>query len=175
MSNLQCKECFVDLLAQSQSRIMGYIYCLVHNFNDTEDLYQQTCLVLWRKFHEYEPDTDFLHWALRIAHFEVANCLRRRHRSMQFSQEFLAELSDSSDLGPMADDDTRLTALRACLEKLGADQRELIDQRYGLRKRLKDLADELGRSPQSLSNSLGRIRLALLNCMRRAQIAEEGG
>ncbi len=170
----QQRKCFVDLLARAQSRIMGYIYCLVHDFNDTEDLYQQTCLVMWRKFDEYEPGTPFLQWALRIAHFEVTNCLRRRSRRSQFSQEFLAELSAEPDPEPSADEDARVAALRHCLKELKAQDLDLIDHRYGLRKRLKDLAAELGRSPQSLSNTLGRIRLALLNCMRRSRIAEEG-
>jgi RNA polymerase sigma-70 factor (ECF subfamily) len=170
----QRRECFVDLLARSQSRIMGYIYCLVHDFNDTEDLYQQTCLVMWRKFDEYEQGTQFLQWALRIAHFEVTNCLRQRRRRTQFSQEFLAELSAEPDLDPVGDEDARVAALRHCLKELKTQDLNLLDHRYGLRKRLSELAGELGRSPQSVSNTLGRIRLTLLNCMRRVRLAEEG-
>lgn len=95
---------------------MGYIYCLVHDFNDTEDLYQQTCLVMWRKFDEYEQGTQFLQWALRIAHFEVTNSLRQRRRRAQFSQEFLAELSAEPDLDPVGDEDARVASAAALLE-----------------------------------------------------------
>jgi RNA polymerase sigma-70 factor (ECF subfamily) len=153
---------------------MGYIYCLVHDFNDTEDLYQQTCLVMWRKFDEYEQGTQFLQWALRIAHFEVTNSLRQRRRRAQFSQEFLAELSAEPDLDPVGDEDARVAALRHCLKELKTQDLNLLDHRYGLRKRLSEMAGELGRSPQSVSNTLGRIRLSLLNCMRRVRLAEEG-
>ena len=55
---------------------MGYIYALVHNMNDAEDIYQQTSVILWRKFEEYEAESDFFRWASIIARYEVLNFFR---------------------------------------------------------------------------------------------------
>ena len=57
---------FTDLLHESRSRLYGYIYALVQNQADAEDLFQETTLCLWQKFEEFEQGTDFGRWATRV-------------------------------------------------------------------------------------------------------------
>src|SRR5262249_35538535 len=46
---------FAEHLRQSQTRLYGYIHSLVRDLNDADDLFQQTSLILWKKFDEYDP------------------------------------------------------------------------------------------------------------------------
>ena len=52
---------FAALLRENRSRVFGYLLALVQNLSDAEDLYQQTALVLWEKFSQYEPGYRFWH------------------------------------------------------------------------------------------------------------------
>jgi RNA polymerase sigma-70 factor, ECF subfamily len=58
---------FVELLQRSTGQILAYLNAILLNFNDAEDVFQESCVVLWQKFDEFESGTNFLAWALRIA------------------------------------------------------------------------------------------------------------
>ena len=63
-----------------QARLYGYIHSLIPDINDADDLYQQTALVLWNKFGEFDRARDFFAWACGVARGEAANFARRRAR-----------------------------------------------------------------------------------------------
>ena len=54
---------FVDLLQRATGQILAYINALLLNWNDAEDVFQDSCVVLWQKFDEFRPGTNFLAWA----------------------------------------------------------------------------------------------------------------
>jgi RNA polymerase sigma-70 factor, ECF subfamily len=60
-----------------------------------------------------------------------------------------------------------LTALGSCMERLPHNDRQLITLCYVEGESVSQVADAAGRSPQSVHNSLRRIRNWLLDCIRR--------
>ena len=166
-------ERFVRLFAENQRRILAYVYSLVPHVQNAEDICQKTSLVLWRKFHQLEPDGDFLAWACRVAYLEVRNFRRTAARDrLRFSDELLAYLAEDrmADLpaaGP------RLVALRECVRKLGPPQRELLEHAYSSRGSIAQLAERLGQAAQTVYNRLFRIRRLLFDCVQR-RLATEG-
>ena len=52
------------LMTRHQRQIFGYIYTLVPNRADAEDILQETSLVICEKFDEFKEGTDFVAWAL---------------------------------------------------------------------------------------------------------------
>ena len=70
-SQQECpSEDFVLLLATCQRPIFLYAMSLLGNVQDAEDVVQESGLVLWKKFHEYQPGTDFVRWACQIARYQ---------------------------------------------------------------------------------------------------------
>jgi RNA polymerase sigma-70 factor, ECF subfamily len=166
-------EQFIELLSSHQRQLLGYIVALVHNMDDAEDLLQQTNLVLWRKFDDYRPGTEFIRWACHVAHLEVLNFLRRRQRSpMRLDEQLLRQLSDQRLARGHLYQRYR-EALRPCMERLAEDDRELLSLCYGGALSIKDIATRLGRSADSVYHSLRRIRCALLECITRTAAHEE--
>ena len=55
---------FAGLVRLHTGQVLAYINALVLDWNDADDLFQETCLVLWQKFDEFRPGTNFLAWAL---------------------------------------------------------------------------------------------------------------
>ena len=62
---------FADQLREAQSRLFGYIHSLVRDLDDADDLFQQTTLILWNKFGDFDPARSFLSWACGVARLEV--------------------------------------------------------------------------------------------------------
>ena len=49
---------FAQLLAEHQTRLFGYIYAIIPNMTDAEDVYQDTVLTLWQRFNDYQVGTN---------------------------------------------------------------------------------------------------------------------
>ena len=78
---------FVELLSQCERRLYSYILSLVPNFNDADEIAQQTRLRLWERLDRYEPGRDFGAWACTIAHYEYLTWRGKQSRDrLQFSQ-----------------------------------------------------------------------------------------
>ena len=46
MGETNNSEMFAELLAAQQGRLLAFIYALVHNIGDAEDIYQETAIAL---------------------------------------------------------------------------------------------------------------------------------
>jgi RNA polymerase sigma-70 factor (ECF subfamily) len=164
----ESKAEFAELLRQHQSQLFAYIYSLVHNFDDADDLFQQTSLVLWDKFDQFDRSKRFLPWACGVARYEVLNYLRARNRHrLYFSDELnlaLVEAQDDLEAEPLED---QRDALAGCIKKLRRRDAELLEAFYGRSLCVSDVANAWGRSTHSIHNSLRRIRRALFECVRR--------
>lgn len=158
---------FVSALAASQMRLYGYVLSLVGNREQAHDVLQQTNLVLWQRSDDWEPGTNFIAWAMRVAYFEVLAFRRDRVREKLIFDDGLIQRIEQqvNRTAPEAED--RHAALRKCLERLPANHRELIQMRYGEGRDVASLAAELGRKSNTLAQTLHRIRAALLDCIQR--------
>lgn len=158
---------FVELLTQHQGQVFGYIYALVRNFDDAEDLFQQSSLVLWDKFDQFADGTNFVRWACTIAQYEVLNFIRKRQRNqLYFSEQFQRELAVMQSEMDADEAAARRDALAGCLERLDEGDRQLVQQCYGSNRSFKDVAACLGRPAQFIYDALSRIRRVLLNCVK---------
>jgi len=169
----QRKAEFADILKRDQSRLYGYIHSLVRDLNDTDDLFQQVALILWRKFDTFDRQRSFFSWACGIARLEVANFLRSRGRQrLYFSDELNLLLIDAQEELTCDESEARRQALTHCVEKLRERDRVLLRERYAEDTGVAESASQQGRSPQSAYNSLRRIRRALFECIGRTLASE---
>src|SRR5215470_16313964 len=110
---------FADHLRQAQTRLYGYVHSLVRDLNDADDVFQQTTLILWKKFAEFDRRRGFFPWACGIARLEVANFLRSRgRRRLYFSDDLNLLLIEAQEELENAELECRRDALAQCVEKL---------------------------------------------------------
>jgi len=166
-------ERFAQLLATCQRRVFLFALGLVHNAADAEEVLQETNLVLWRKFDQYQPGTDFGRWACRIAHYEALKFRQRRMRKERlFSDDFIDTLAAEAERS-LDEVDSRREALHRCLGKLKQPDRQLVMRRYQQGATTRSVAEAFGRSVQGTRKALHRIRTALLTCIERTLAIEE--
>jgi RNA polymerase sigma-70 factor (ECF subfamily) len=174
MEELSSYERFSELLGGSHTQLFGYLYALVQDIHDAEDLYQTTSVVLWRKFDSYREGSNFFQWAKTVAHYQALNLLRsRKHRRAVFSESFCEELAVVWGEVGAERWESRRKALSACLTKLPENDRKLVEACYGTSQSLCDTAKDLGRAPKGVYDALARIRRLLLRCIE-ASLAKEG-
>lgn len=168
---------FAQMLTLHEPRLFGYIYALVLNMADAEDIYQDTVLALWRKFEAYQPDTNFAAWVRATARFEVQHFFRgKSRRRLHFDESLLAELAEtqsSVDLASDSPQESYTKSLQRCKNLLPENDRRLIELCYSATANITQTAGRLGRSPQSVCNSLSRIRRMLFDCIRRTMEAKD--
>jgi RNA polymerase sigma-70 factor (ECF subfamily) len=153
------------LMTRHQRQIFAYIYALVPNRYDAEDLLQETCVVICEKFHEFREGTDFVAWACQVAYWRVRYSRQKFARSkVVFDQEIVDALAQTA--GTMIEEmDDRHVALGDCLQKLPSRDRDLLLTRYEPGSGVEEAARRSGRTLQTAYKALARLRKLLLDCV----------
>jgi RNA polymerase sigma-70 factor, ECF subfamily len=159
---------FVPLFTRHGRQLYAYILTLMGNDPGADDVFQETSTLMWEKFEQFEPGTNFVAWGCRIAYFRVLNYRKsRRQQTLLFSEAFYQAIE--SEVASQSDDlDTELRALEECYSKLSQQERDLIDRRYSSQATVKQLASNLGRPLSTVYRMLDRVHAALLNCIENA-------
>lgn len=156
---------FLQQLLGCQQRLYTYILKLVVNSTDAQDVLQETNLVLIRKQAEFRDIENFTGWAARIAYNQIlAHWTKKRRNRMQFDDELLNQLADEG-AGRLDTDDSGLALLGDCLDKLSRQDRDLVGKRYEANLSAGEIAAQVGRSAQAISQALYRIRYTLMRCI----------
>lgn len=166
-------EEFVVLLARHERLLGAYVMTLVPHPADADDILQDSKVIMWRHFHQFEPGTNFAAWARKIAFHQVLAFRKRRHRDkLDFSDEFLhsvaAEMESSS-----THLETRERALHDCMGKLPTDHRQVLHLRYHEALSLEEMTSRLQRTTTALYRLLSRIRHALHTCITKSLAASD--
>jgi RNA polymerase sigma-70 factor, ECF subfamily len=158
---------FVRLYTASSRRIYTYILTLLPNRADAEDVFQDVGTLLWEKFDEFTPGSQFGAWACRIAYFKALKYRARKASHTRLFKETAME-TIYAEMEAMDDSlDTEYRALGECFAALPEPDRRLIEQRYGPSGSPREIAAVSGLPIKRVYKVLDRIRKALLGCVTR--------
>jgi RNA polymerase sigma-70 factor (ECF subfamily) len=165
------REEFARVFSRNARRIYGFIMTLVFNHHDAEEVFQNTNVVLWNKFADFQPGSNFFAWASKIAYYEVLSLMKQKRRSRTFSDEALELLA--TEAVALSDQSTeRYEALEECLARLDPPDRELLQERYYYQRPPKQIAASQSKSVHAVYRALSRIHNLLLNCVQRSMKAD---
>jgi RNA polymerase sigma-70 factor (ECF subfamily) len=166
---------FVALLTAAQRRLYAFICTLVVDRADAEEVLQETNLALWQQTERFEPGTDFLAWACRVAHFKVLKLRDSRKRQRVQLDDAVIELLATESIeeqrlhGQLAAEryERRRLALVACLEELSERNRSALTMHYQGGQSLAAIGVQFGRTANAVAQLLHRIRSALRGCVEK--------
>ncbi|REJ80463.1 MAG: RNA polymerase subunit sigma-24 [Bacteroidetes bacterium] len=155
-----------ELIRRYKQRIYSSIFFLVRNRELAEDLFQETFIKIinsLRKNH-YNEQGKFLPWALRIAHNLVIDHFRKQklmplqHDSEEFSVFDILPQKEKNPVERIIHDE-KMELVRALLDKLPKDQREVVILRHYGGLSFKEISKMLD---ININTALGRMHYAIL-------------
>ena len=157
---------FSELVAANRSRVFGYIYAMLHNMSDAEDVYQQTTVLMWQKFAEFQPGTSFGSWSLKIAYYTIKNFQRSQSRKhVFFSDVVMEKVANSYRAIDEERSSERLQAMIDCVKRLPEKHQHILRLHYGENAPISQIAQWQGKSRAAVSMILSRLRRSLFECI----------
>ena len=164
---------FLKRFLADETRLRAYFIAVTGTASDADDLLQETAVVLWRKYEQYDQSREFLPWALGVARLEAMKWRQRKARSkLVFSEEAMSLLSETAERMEKTPDE-RLPALRNCLERLPPDSLSTLLLRYEKGESLENMALKLSKTIGAVMTKLSRIRDILRRCMEKSMMGNE--
>jgi RNA polymerase sigma-70 factor (ECF subfamily) len=132
------------LFARHRKRVFHFIQRMVRNSSIAEDLVSQVFLDVWRSASRFECRARVSTWLLAIARFKALSSLRRRGFE-NLDQDDMHGIADTGETPEAAlDRKERNGFLRACINKLSPDHREIIDLFYYHEKSIAEVSELIG-------------------------------
>lgn len=170
------KSAISTLLEKYNSRVRNYLRMMVGDDDVAADIAQETFIKALRVIDEgrYTDSGKFLSWIMRIAHNKALDYFRSQKSNNSVSESSAGynvlgtmKYADRSIEDSMISDQISAD-IRALVELLPDEQREVVKLRYYSDLSFKEIAEQTG---VSINTALGRMRYALINL--RKMVAEK--
>jgi RNA polymerase sigma-70 factor (ECF subfamily) len=158
---------FLRLLMAHQNKLYAYIFSMVPNFSDADDLMQEVTLALLHRFPTFQLGTNFMAWSRKVALYEILKFRKKQHRRpMPFSEETLQAIADYVEKDGVHTEQM-LDVLHRCVSKLNLREQQLVVLRYEDGATTQSVAEKLGVSIYSIYRAIERVQSVLLRCVNR--------
>ena len=158
-------ELFIQRFTRSEQDLRRFIRSLVPTWTDTDEVLQQTAMVIWRKFEQYDADTEFMKWACVIARFEALAYRRKMARDRLVFREDVLNLMADEGIEELDHCRSDHDALVECLAEMPEKQKKFVLLAYTPGVKVKELAEEAGSSAAAYYMRLKRLRRQLMICV----------
>lgn len=160
-------QSFDQLLLRHKNQVFTKIFMMVKDHDVANDIFQDTFIKVIQtlKAGRYNEEGKFLPWVMRIAHNLTIDHFRKGKkmpavRSDETKDVFATISQDGLSVEDQMCWDRILVEVKALLEMLPADQRNVVYQRHYQGLSFKEIAE---RNDISINTALGRMRYALIN------------
>ena len=160
------------LFLRHAARLRAFIWAFIPSHDHVDDILHSVFVRITEHASSYDPEREFLPWALTIAKHEIFALAKDRSRRPQsFSPEVIEAICQTA---PPADDEDRVRALEDCLETLSPRSRQAIQLRYAGAHRPAEIARKLSLKVESVYVTISKARALLKECVERRLRLQEG-
>lgn len=167
-------EAFDELLRRYKDKLYTYIYMVVQNREQAEDIFQDTFtkVIVTIKQKRYTDSGRFMGYLIRVAHNIIVDAYRQEQNAQFISPTeagydiFNDKTLTDPSLEEKLTSDQILCDVRRLVKFLPEPQQEIILMRYYKGMSFKEIADL---KKISINTALGRVRYAILNMRRMAE------
>jgi RNA polymerase sigma-70 factor (ECF subfamily) len=164
---------FIADFTGAQRRLHGFIRTLVPDPIVVDEILQETNLAVWEQAERFEPGSNFVAWACRIAWFKVLDHRRRVQRQrLRFSDTLMESLADEY-LEDVDLAERQRTALANCMAALSDRQRTVLTMHYFKQMSLEQIGLSIDRKANAVGQMIFRIRKTLRDCIVRQMAGPE--
>jgi RNA polymerase sigma factor (sigma-70 family) len=164
------KERFGELVARHQAGVAGYLYRLVPNTADREDICQDVFVKAFLNLHQFRFEARFSTWLFTIAYRRAIEVLRKRQLATASTDDVDAasDLDLEHDAGATETQDI----VRAQVARLTVEEQTLLALYHYQDLGLAEISRIVDKPEGTLKSDLFRIRKKLKQGLQR-QLAGE--
>lgn len=158
------------LYARHEARVFRFALRLVRRQDVAEDIVADTFLDAWRHAPAFERRSAVGTWLLGIARFKALSELRKRGEA-PLDEEAADAMEDEADTPEVtAQKKDKGAVLRACIERLSPEHREVIDLVYYHDKSVEEVSRIVGAPENTVKTRMFHARKRLSELARLAGI-----
>ncbi len=155
------------LIRRHKKRVYSYILMVVRDHHLAEDIFQDTFIKVINTLRSgnYKEEGKFIQWVMRIAHNLTIDHFRKNRRIPTVDNDPDFDIFETLRVFDSNVEDRMVTSqihqdVRALIDFLPPEQREVVMMRHYSDMSFKDIAEETN---VSINTALGRMRYALIN------------
>ena len=158
------------LFASYHLRIFRFVLQFVKAEAVAEELANEVFLDIWRNAGKYEGRSSASTWLLAIARNRALSYLRKK-RDEAIDDDAAARVPDSADTPEVtAQKSSKGAVMRACMEQLSAEHREVIDLVYYHEKTVAEVGEIVGIPLNTVKTRMFHARKKLSLLLKEAGI-----
>lgn len=155
-------DLYQEIIIRYQNKIRSYLYRLVGDREDAEDLSQEVFLKAYQNLQGFDLSKRFSPWIYRIAHNEAVNFLKKKSRFKLISidaSEFLQNtLGFSQKIEENIIKDEEIKNLKSNIDKLPIKYKEVIILKYFEEKSYEEISDILRLPVNTVGTLINRAK-----------------
>ena len=168
------QEAYKELFSRYQKKLFAYIFHLVGNRDETEDILQNVFSKTYKNINDFDTSRKFSSWIYRIAHNEAINFLKRRNKRYTVSWE---DINTSKDKLDTASNDEMpeekwehleiVREIDKALEKLPKKYQQVLKLRYFQEYSYEDIGRILKKPVNTIGTLINRAKKKLLEVLEQ--------
>ena len=175
----QNREAYKELFARYQKKLFTYIFHLVGNKEETEDILQNVFSKTYKNIEHFDTDRKFSSWIYRIAHNESVNFLKRKSKRYTISWD---DVSTSKDKLDSASNEERpeekmehqeiMKEIEWALEKIPKKYQQVLRLRYFQEYSYEEMGKILDKPVNTVGTLINRAKKKLLEVVQQKGLEE---
>lgn len=162
-------EIYDEIVSRYQRKLFSYVYRLVGNKEETEDILQNVFVKAYRNIKTFDIERKFSSWIYRIAHNEAINFLKKRNKKKFISWEDIVASKDkmetkSDERSPIDIWIRKESAMEInqAMEKMPEKYRKVLMLRYFSEKSYQEIGRMIGSPVNTVGTLINRAKKKLM-------------
>lgn len=175
----QNRQVYKELFSRYQKKLFTYIFHLVGNKDETEDILQNVFSKTYKNIRNFDTTRKFSSWIYRIAHNESVNFLKRKSKRYTVSWEDITSSKDKLDTATNDEmpEEKWLKQeinrdMQQALSKLSKKYRQILELRYFKELSYEDISGMLGKPVNTVGTLINRAKKKLFDVVKEQEVGK---
>ena len=168
------QERYAEIVERYEKKLFIYLYRLVGNKEEAQDLLQDVFIKAYRNLNSYDVSRKFSSWIYRIAHNEAVNHIKRKSLKKFISWETITSSKDkleSSSIEEGADKTWERKEVsrevNKAIDKLPFKYRQVLILRYYSDQSYEEIGEILGKPVNTVGTLINRAKKKLHETLKQ--------
>ncbi|MDF2820006.1 MAG: polymerase [Clostridiales bacterium] len=133
------KQEYSKIVVNFQKQLFYYVFCIVNNTQDAEDILQETFVIAFNKLNQYRRHTSFSAWLYRIAKNLSLDTLKKRKKIIPYERDEMENMIENCSLTVTTNEgyDEKVSEV---LKRLTFDEKNILLLRIHQEKTYEEIA-----------------------------------